>query len=667
MVVEASRGRVFDEIETVGNAQGGGLVAFLRRIGLDLARALMWVVHTIISALALGFMGVTELLYRWVTGPEFIGFSFTGPDNPFVYQNWLDMRNLANIGIILGLVYVGLRTALDLGSFNTKKTLVRLLVLAVLINFTPVLIGLMIDAAHIVMNHFLGHGRDMKLTENLRTAMFFVVDYELYPLISLIQLLVLTIGAVFVGFLFLILAATFIVRYLILWVLVVLSPLAFLAFAFPGAKKFWQMWWSAFISWTFVGVPIAFFVFLGDSMNNQCLIGGVFHNTSAHLSEALRYGPDAFPPGTFCAIMPVVLLYIGYKISLGLAPSFTKTVITGVGAGTAAAAAWGYRQVKQRTSQAYDFGKQKAREGEMLLAARRLNINTAGWQDRRRGHAVRTQVADEIMKSPLATPGEKARAARWMSTDQKIIEQKEEKSRYGRKLKKADVNELKAEIFSPSSLFMVKGGPAVAPAKKRAMAIHALIKKDPEEARRILPTIQFENATEAQRVYTALYNIGHKKEAALFAMSQAGRYGSAIQHIDSGWAREMGEDQPEQYLLTAFSKAKTGDAGMVAAAYKNAIDPGKNKDLAKNRNDLTIINGLIRSDRNVVRDVVRELKGSDQQKFIKTLLEAAQENEEAARPIIHALESWGYLPREKKGERKDGYFIKEGREGQSWS
>jgi len=254
-----------------------------------------------------------------------------------------------------------------------------------------------------------------------------------------------------------------------------------------------------------------------------------------------------------------------------------------------------------------------------------------------------------------------------MSTDQKIIELKEEKSRYGQKLKKADVNELKAEIFSPSSRFAVKDGPAVAPANKRAMAIHALINKDPEEARKILPTIQFENATEAQRVYTALYNIGHKKDASLFAMSQAGRYGSEIQHVDRGWAREMGEDRPEQYLSTAFSKAKTGDADMLAAVYKDAIDPNKNRDLATNRNDLMIVSSLIRSDREVVRDVVRRLKGDDQKKFIKTLLEVARDNEEAARPITNALESWGYLPRKRQEERREGYTFREGREGQSWS
>ena len=53
---------------------------------------------------------------------------------------------------ILGLAYIGLATALNLSNFNTNKTFGKLILFALLINFTPVITGVIVDVANIISN-----------------------------------------------------------------------------------------------------------------------------------------------------------------------------------------------------------------------------------------------------------------------------------------------------------------------------------------------------------------------------------------------------------------------------------------------------------------------------------------------------------------------------------
>ncbi|MBZ9572945.1 hypothetical protein KJA17_02060, partial [Patescibacteria group bacterium] len=79
-------------------------------------------------------------------------------------------------------------------------------------------------------------------------------------------------GVVFVGFnivgglVFLLYAFLFLFRYVALWILVILSPLAFLCYVFPYTKKWWDMWWNQFLQWCIIGIPAAFSIFLANQM-----------------------------------------------------------------------------------------------------------------------------------------------------------------------------------------------------------------------------------------------------------------------------------------------------------------------------------------------------------------------------------------------------------------
>lgn len=638
----------------------GGWLSTLLHLGEQVVAGILSAVFMILGSAALGILGLTEILFNWVIGPDFISVSFTGADNIFVYESWLMIRDFANIGIVLSMVYAGLRMALGIGSFQTKRTLVRLIGLAFLINFTPVLIGLVIDASNIAMNYFFRGAENMTLGGELRRAMYQVnpISSSSSGMIGLIQLFIVVCTIFFIALLYLILTATFVMRYVVLWVLIILSPLAFLAFAFSGGEKFWRQWWSNFISWTFVGVPIAFFVNLALKMLKHIQNGVIWKNTSEHIATIMSV-PDATSPlaqgafagDTFYAILPAAFLYIGYIISMNLAPSVTKTVVDFTEKQAKQASRWGWDQARYRTSRAYEGAKQEVRSDHLLQTASSLGLKTDGWDDPKRSHAVRARVADEIKKSELATAGDKANAARFISTEKKLTERKIERSRFGKRLQEANTDDLTAMLFEPGARkFSPRGGFGVSSEESKAMVIHELMKKDPKEAVKVLGSLSL-SQDEAVRIFTGLVNQGpsYSKDAQRFAVSQMASHGEVITQR----AEELGLGDHYLYdIIKKVEKDDEEDISLIAKAYvkgKKEIHAGDRATRDSVRNNMrAILDGSLNAKPDAVIRIIKSLPSAeDRIGFAETIVSyAKQTNQREPIQVIKALARQGFLPKE---------------------
>jgi len=250
-----------------------------------------------------GVMELGQILLGWVTSEGFINIQFT--DNLFVNEGWGIIRGLTNILIVLGLVAIALATILRIESYQMKKTLPSLLIVALLINFTPMLCGLMIDASNIVMNHFLKAGQF--LTQSYGSAVVSGVA-EIFrnadsPSTTLATSLLLVGSSLFSGIVFFLFAFLFLFRYIALWMLVILSPLALFCLIFPNTKRMWNQWLSQFTQWCFIGIPAAFTIYLANMMTQQMLQGNLLGEMSS-ASKILGY------------IVPVAFLYFGLLMSL---------------------------------------------------------------------------------------------------------------------------------------------------------------------------------------------------------------------------------------------------------------------------------------------------------------------------------------------------------------
>ncbi len=225
-------------------------------------------------------------------------------------SGWASVRDLANMLIVLGFVIIGIATALRIREYEAKNLLWKLIVVALLINFSGLFCGLIIDGSRLTMTGLLPDGTnsmgwnfylDVQKTEkNIACDAMTRNDFKAY-----------VSADVMYGFIYLAIAACFlylslilIARYAILGILFILSPLAFVfwAFPFPKAKELWNKWIENFIKWAFMGVGICFFLNIAGNMLKNFPIG------ETH--------PDA-TPSTIIFYLAIVLTVIiaGIKIS----------------------------------------------------------------------------------------------------------------------------------------------------------------------------------------------------------------------------------------------------------------------------------------------------------------------------------------------------------------
>ena len=314
-----------------------GETAVLNKIGGVLSSIGKYMLNAVIASVGLvlfvvteAFMKFSQALLTWVTSEGFINIPFTH-DNLFVDTGWGIMRGLTNICIVLGLVVIALSTILRIESYQMKKTLPLLLIVALLINFTPVLCGLVIDASNIIMTHFLEGG--LFVVESYGSAMV-TAFLNLYkqagsPSGMLAMTIVIVGCSLFSGIIFLLFAFLFLFRYIALWMLVILSPLALFCYIFPFTKKIWNQWLSQFIQWCFIGIPAALTLYLANIMTQQMLQGELLGELSS-MGKIMGY------------LLPVAFLVGGLLMSLQIGAMGASTIIKGAKAAgkTAGGIAW---------------------------------------------------------------------------------------------------------------------------------------------------------------------------------------------------------------------------------------------------------------------------------------------------------------------------------------
>ncbi len=264
------------------------------------------------------------ILLSVVTSPFFLRIDFATDD--FILMGWEITRNLANMFFILFLIVIAMATMLRIGDYQAKKSLPILIIIILLINFTPVFADIIIDSSDIFMRFFLGYGTGLDsvlmpievLIGSVRVAvergdfdfrgaaegtigiLLFVITFPIF----------IVIFSLIMGVVFLILSFIFIIRPIALIMLIILSPIAFLCYVFPSTKKIWDQWWNQFIQWCLVGVVAAFFLYLIDRLSYILAfqgIGGVGGEKPC-LAEI-----QAAPGGIFLVFLPSMVI-LGFML-----------------------------------------------------------------------------------------------------------------------------------------------------------------------------------------------------------------------------------------------------------------------------------------------------------------------------------------------------------------
>lgn len=183
-----------------------------------------------------------------------------------IYPGWLILRNLSNIFFIVVLLVIGLATLFQVEKYNYKHLLVKVVIAAVLVNFSLVIGQSILGIADTVQNQFLpnrvnviralGIELMVKPVEQIQTKDDSVaggLSNITYPFF----LFWLSLAAFFT---FIAILAFLLVRIVGLWILLMVAPVAFVANVLPETEKYAKEWWSKFLMYAFITPILGFFL-----------------------------------------------------------------------------------------------------------------------------------------------------------------------------------------------------------------------------------------------------------------------------------------------------------------------------------------------------------------------------------------------------------------------
>jgi len=277
-----------------------------------------------ISATVLNFMDLAEKTLDWsiTGGPSSLGF--TSNDNPYISEGWGIVKNIANAILVLGLVVVAITIILGNQGDKAKKNLINFIAIALLINFTPIICGFIIEGANIITASMTTGG----ISSGYSKAIYTLLHTTIPALSGSIEMkfaytFIASLFCIFAIVIFFLYAILFVARTVILWILVIISPLAFASFVIkdiPQSKyikkifpsvTFWDNWWESFIQWCVIGIPAGFSLYI----SNKLLVatGELIGNNLENVTGDVTFGT------LLSYILPFIFLIVGFFITISTA------------------------------------------------------------------------------------------------------------------------------------------------------------------------------------------------------------------------------------------------------------------------------------------------------------------------------------------------------------
>ncbi|OGY64013.1 MAG: hypothetical protein A3I89_02970 [Candidatus Harrisonbacteria bacterium RIFCSPLOWO2_02_FULL_41_11] len=200
-------------------------------------------------------------------------------DNPIVAAGWTITRDLANLGFVLAIILIAFTTILRIPRYQMKEMLWKLIVAALLINFSLVITGVVLDFTGVLTNFFISHSianesqisQALANTLTLQTLLsppaqsgdsLFLLRWGTGILEFTSRLLFILIFTIMGGLTLFSVAAMLFIRYIAISMLLIMMPLAWLMWIWPDLEGHWKEWWSNFFRWAFYAPTVTFFIYL---------------------------------------------------------------------------------------------------------------------------------------------------------------------------------------------------------------------------------------------------------------------------------------------------------------------------------------------------------------------------------------------------------------------
>ena len=254
-------------------------------------------------------------------------------NNPVVELGWKIVRDITNIFFVLVLLIIAFATILRIETYGMKALLPKLIIAALLINFSLTIAGFFLDLAGVITDTFLSSG-ESDLFTNLPAAMglskatvattadkryvwkchptgFTSENQAFCNLVCLspedegippstcdlepvkkeseiewgyswdvfwevckgiLFSIIFTSIALIAFFLF---AILLLIRTIFIWFLLIIAPIAWLLWILPATSKLFVSWWNSFLKWTFFAPIATFFMWLATTVWAKIIEGSL--------------------------------------------------------------------------------------------------------------------------------------------------------------------------------------------------------------------------------------------------------------------------------------------------------------------------------------------------------------------------------------------------------
>ena len=319
------------------------------------------VIALLMLMLAGAILAIAGTVFNWVVIRTVYQFGAYFGSSDGMLTAWGVLRDIANIGLLFGFIFMGVLLILNVdggghghgGGISAKKAIPRLIIFAVLLNFSLFASQAVIDVSNAFSSTFatlageqncssaadgsggtmsdeacanLGiSGKIMEVTgmsglwkqnfsstgDTIASGFTNIVNQ---PYSYSIMLICLTIFVLVTAMVLFAGAIMLIIRVIVLSLLMVTSPIGFAGLAIPKLQGIAGMWWSKLMSQSFFAPVYLLLIFISLKLSDGLMDG------KAGLGEALMGNQGSAAAGNLQVVM-VFMIVIGFMIASLIAAS----------------------------------------------------------------------------------------------------------------------------------------------------------------------------------------------------------------------------------------------------------------------------------------------------------------------------------------------------------
>ncbi|MDB5180403.1 MAG: hypothetical protein JWO54_161 [Candidatus Saccharibacteria bacterium] len=327
--------------------------------------------------------GIVDGAYNFVSGLLVVKALVTTGENEGVYLAWAVMRNVANIAFVIAFLIVifSQLTGVGVSNYGVKKLLPRLVVAAILVNISFWVCAIAVDLSNIIGASVIQvfDSVEVKISDSLSggfntgdkllnggqwtdmvgaalvvtaagTALYYVTLSALVPALLAAVVAIVTV--------FLVLT----LRQALIILLIVVSPLAFVAYLLPNTEDLFTKWRKLFMTLLLM-YPIIAGIFGASALASMIVMHGAEGNTVVQIM------------GACIAILPLAITPLVMKTAGGVLNRFGGIVNN---------ANKGPVDRLKRSSEKYREGRTNLRNAQALNGAKQLGRGSfVRWRARR--------------------------------------------------------------------------------------------------------------------------------------------------------------------------------------------------------------------------------------------------------------------------------------------